>query len=328
MAGNFDTARYLDQYRLMWRIRAFEEEAVAAARRGDVSGAVHASIGQEAIAAGVCTALERNDQITTTHRGHGHCIAKGASPAAMMCELFGKAGGTSGGKGGSMHIADFSVGMLGANGVVAAGLPIAVGAAHGARLLGENRLVACFFGDGAINRGPFLEALNWAALFSLPVLFVAECNGYASTTRSDAVTAGPGPGARAEALGVPAHRVDGNDIVAVSEQAAGLADRLRAGAGPQFLEAHTYRLEGHTAADAGPYRDPQEVAARWRDDPIRRTRELLESHGVASDILAAAEASAREEMAAAVTEARAAPPPPPEAAFSDVQDVGGPSWGR
>ena len=170
----------------MCRIRAFEEAAERAAKEGLITGAAHLSIGQEATAAGVCGNLRTSDLITSTHRGHGHTIAKGASADAMMRELFGRAGGTSDGKGGSMHIADFSVGMLGANGIVAAGIPIAAGAAQAKRLLGEDVVVACFFGDGAVNRGPFLEGLNWARIFDLPVLFVCEVNRYAARTRTGA----------------------------------------------------------------------------------------------------------------------------------------------
>ena len=183
-----NSQRLLALYRTMVRIRAFENAAEEASRGGvaafgaalgtqrPVRGPLHLSTGQEAVAAGVCANLERSDYLTSTHRGHGHTIAKGADVTAMMCELFGRADGTNGGKGGSMHIADFSVGMLGANGVVAAGMPIAVGAAHAVKLRGSREIVACFFGDGAINRGPFLEGLNWAQIFELPVLFVCEDN--------------------------------------------------------------------------------------------------------------------------------------------------------
>ena len=198
-----NSARLLALFRTMVRIRTFEETALAGHTAGEIPGPLHPSIGQEGVAAGVCHALRRDDRITSNHRGHGHALAKGAEPGPMMLELYGRAGGYCGGKGGSMHIADFSVGMLGANGVVAGGIPIAVGAAQGLRLLGSDAVAACFFGDGAINRGPFLEGLNWAALFRLPVLFVCEDNGVAAFTRAESVTAGPGVAARAEALGVP-----------------------------------------------------------------------------------------------------------------------------
>ncbi|HXQ67006.1 MAG TPA: thiamine pyrophosphate-dependent dehydrogenase E1 component subunit alpha [Alphaproteobacteria bacterium] len=324
--ANIDVERLLAHYRTMCRIRAFEEAAEAAHKAGQVTGAVHLSIGQEAVASGVCVHLAREDLITTTHRGHGHTIAKGASPAAMMAELFGRATGTCHGKGGSLHIADFSVGMLGANGVVAAGLTIAVGAAHALKLKGERRAVVCFFGDGATNRGPFLESLNWAKLFELPVLFVCEDNGFAAMTRTRAVSAGPGPEARAESLGIAARAVDGNDVAAVDESAAELLARVRAGQGPQFLLARTYRLKGHTASDAALYRAAAELEARKADDPIKRCGEILTLNGVAESRLASLAAEARGEIAAAVEAARAAPWPAAELAWADVQDVGAGRW--
>jgi pyruvate dehydrogenase E1 component alpha subunit len=242
MSAGDNRARLLALYAAMCRIRAFEETALAAHRAGEIPGPLHVSIGQEGVAAGVCLNLRQDDRITSNHRGHGHALAKGAGVAGMMEELFGRAGGHCRGKGGSMHIADFSVGMLGANGVVAGGIPIAVGAAQGLRLLGSDAIVCCFFGDGAINRGPFLEGLNWAALYRLPVLFVCEDNGVAAFTRAGSVTAGAGVAARAEALGVPATSVDGNDAAAVDEAAARLVAEIRGGAGPRLLHATTYRL--------------------------------------------------------------------------------------
>ena len=189
---NVDTERLTRHYRNMCRVRAFEESALAALEDGLVPGPLHPSIGQEACASGVCANLERDDLLLSTHRGHGHTLVKGADPEAMMRELLGRAGGCCGGKGGSMHIADFSVGMLGANGVVGANIEIAAGAAHAVKLLGGTRIVTCIFGDGAVNRGPFLEGLNWARIFDLPVLFVCEDNTFAATTRTGAVTAGAG----------------------------------------------------------------------------------------------------------------------------------------
>jgi pyruvate dehydrogenase E1 component alpha subunit len=323
MAGNKpDIERLIAQYRAMWRIRAFEDQAEEAARRGQVTGAVHSSAGQEAVPVGVCWNLRRDDMITSTHRGHGHTLAKGADPVAMMRELFGRAGGTSGGKGGSMHIADFAVGMLGANGVVADGIPIAVGAAQGARLRGEDKVVACFFGDGAINRGPFMEGLNWAAIYKLPVLFVCELNSFASTTRVEQVSAGPGAAARADSLGVPSYTVEGNGVVAVVDLAGELVPRIRAGGGPALIAARTYRLRGHTAADKAPYRDPREVEAKMVDEPIARAARILLDHGVAG--LDAHRAAALAEMEQAVALAAAAPFPPLDEAYRDVQDIGAP----
>ena len=262
-----DATRMLTLVRTMLRIRAFENAAEAASQGGvsaygkaadgsaKVRGPLHLSTGQEAVPAGVCAHLKREDYLTSTHRGHGHTLAKGADLGAMMAELFGKATGFNGGKGGSMHIADFSVGMLGANGVVAAGLPIAVGAAHAQKLQRRDAITACFFGDGAINRGPFLEALNWAQVYALPVLFVCEDNRWSATTASGPMIAGDGAAARAASLGIASLQVDGNDVAAVHEAAGRLVADVRAGAGPRLLHAITYRVKGHVSVDPAAYRD-------------------------------------------------------------------------
>jgi pyruvate dehydrogenase E1 component alpha subunit len=309
----------------MHRIRALEEVALRALADKLVLGAIHPSIGQEAVAAGVVARLRGRDLLLSTHRGHGHTLAKGASSTAMFHELLGREGGTCGGKGGSMHIADFGVGMLGANGVVAANIVIAAGAAHALRLRREDRIVACFFGDGAANRGPFLEGLNWAAVFRLPVLFICEDNGYAATTRTRAMTAGPGLSERARALGVPATEVDGNDVLAVEAAAAELVGDVRAGEGPRFLHAKTYRITGHTGADPATYRPQGEVEAQRANDPILRARETLIFAGVDAMALDGDRRAALDEMEKAYASARAAPFPPVEAAFADVQDVGAPA---
>ena len=319
---NVDLARLKQQHRDMLRIRAFEEAALAAAEDGLVKGAIHPSIGQEAVAVGVCGNLARADYLLSTHRGHGQTLIKGADPTAMMCELFGRAGGTCGGKGGSMHIADFEVGMLGANGVVGANIEIAAGAAHAVKLRGEDRIVTCIFGDGAINRGPFLEGLNWARIFDLPVLFVCEDNGFAATTRTRDLTGGPGPAARAESLGIPASVVDGNDVVAVDEAVRDKLALVRGGGGPRFLVCRTYRLRGHTHADPAAYRSADEVAAAREDDPIRRSRAWLEAAGLAAGELDALARAASEEMAAVRAAAAAAPWPALEQAYTDIQDLG------
>ena len=238
-------------YRTMARIRAFEETALAAHKAGEIPGPLHVSIGQEAVAAGVCVNLRIDDRITSNHRGHGHAIAKGADPRRMMVELYGRASGYCRGKGGSMHIADFSVGMLGANGVVAGGIPIAVGAAQGLKMQKSDAIVTCMFGDGAINRGPFLEGLNWAVLYRLPVLFVCEDNGVAAFTRADSVTAGPGViDARQGARRAAAITVDGNNAMAVDEAAQTAVAAVRRGDGPHLLHLRTYRITGHTSTDA------------------------------------------------------------------------------
>jgi pyruvate dehydrogenase E1 component alpha subunit len=319
MQGN--SRRLLELYALMARIRAFEEVAVEAHKAGEIPGPLHVSIGQEAVAAGVCLNLAREDRITSNHRGHGHAIAKGAAIGGMMEELHGRAGGFCGGKGGSMHIADFSVGMLGANGVVAGGIPIAVGAAQGLRLLGSPAIVCCFFGDGAANRGPFLEGLNWAALYRLPVLFVCEDNGVAAFTASSAVAAGPGIAARAKSLGVPAEVVDGNDAAAVDAAAMRLVAAIRGGSGPRLLHARTFRQSGHTSTDAAAWRDPREVERGRRGDPLRRLAARLVEQGVTEARLAGLREAALAEMRAAREAARAAPWPEAAAARTEVQDA-------
>ncbi|WP_431109888.1 thiamine pyrophosphate-dependent dehydrogenase E1 component subunit alpha [Variovorax paradoxus] len=326
-------------YRTMVRIRAFENAAEAASQGGvsaygqqaagsaKVRGPLHLSTGQEAVPAGVCAHLRASDYLTSTHRGHGHTLAKGADLARMMCELFGKATGFNGGKGGSMHIADFSVGMLGANGVVAAGLPIAVGAAHAQKLLQKNGdITVCFFGDGAINRGPFLEALNWARVYELPVLFVCEDNRWSATTASGPMTAGEGASARAASMDIAATQVDGNDVFAVHETAAQLVSEVRSGGGPRLLHALTYRVKGHVSVDLAAYRDPAELAAALETDPIARARGHLLSHGVSAATLDAIENAAGDEVATALAMADAAPWPDAAAAFTDVQTIGAGQW--
>ena len=328
----------LTLYRTMARIRAFENAAEDASR-GSVAafggsndpaalvrGPLHLSTGQEAVAAGVCANLARSDYLTSTHRGHGHTLAKGADTKAMMCELFGRAAGTNRGKGGSMHIADFAVGMLGANGVVAAGIPIAVGAAHSAKIRGSGAIVACFFGDGAINRGPFLEGLNWAKIFELPVLFVCEDNRYSATTATDAMTAGDGAAARARGIGLPAVTVDGNDVLAVDAAARDLTQRIRSGAGPQFLHALTYRVKGHVSVDAAAYRDQGEVRSAQESDPLKLAALRLVELGVTAECIAKADADARGEIEGALAAAHAASPPESAEAYEDIQDTGAGLW--
>ncbi len=332
-------ARLLMLYRTMARIRAFENAAEIASQGGVqawgmkksdkpvlVRGPLHLSTGQEAVAAGVCANLAREDLLTSTHRGHGHTLAKGADVNRMMCELFGKATGFNGGKGGSMHIADFSVGMLGANGVVAAGLPIAVGAAHAQKIRGRKEIVACFFGDGAVNRGPFLEALNWAVVYKLPVLFICEDNRISATTPSGPMTGGAGASARGESIGVPALAVDGNDVEAVDTAAAQLAREVRAQEGPRLLHAVTYRFKGHVSVDSGAYRDAAEVAKALESDPLRIARDRLLAREVGLDAIDAIDAEARAEIEVAMALAAAAPWPDPATAYSDVQTTGQGQW--
>lgn len=322
--ANFDRERFRALLSLMWRIRLFEEEAIAAQQEGLVLGAIHPSIGQEAVAAGVCSNLRREDLLLSTHRGHGHTLAKGADALAMMRELFGRDGGTCEGKGGSMHIADFSVGMLGANGVVGANIPIAAGAAHGQKLRGTGEITVCIFGDGAVNRGPFLEGLNWAKVFELPVLFVCEDNAWSATTRTAAMTAGAGPVERASALGIAAQSVDGNDVVAVDTAAREAIDAVRIGNGPRFLHCRTYRITGHTAVDAAPYRAGAEVEKAREACPIARLETLLAVAGLPQDELTGMRETARAEMEAIRAKASSTGWPDIAGAFTDVQDMGDP----
>lgn len=323
--SNAETARLRELLTLMHRIRAFEREAIAASQEGIVLGAIHPSIGQEAVAVGIVTNLRRDDRLLSTHRGHGHTLAKGADPRAMMCELFGRVGGCCGGRGGSMHIADFGVGMLGANGVVAANIHIAAGAAHALKLQGSDAIVACIFGDGAINRGPFLEGLNWAKVFELPVLFVCEDNGWAATTRTSDMTAGEGASARAKSLGIASERIDGSNVMEVDAAARDAIARVRGGSGPMFLHAVTFRQTGHTMVDPATYRPADEVARRTaEEDPVVNARAVLERAGVPPADLDADEAGAAAEMAEISRFAAGEPYPDAAGTFDHVQDVGSP----
>ena len=321
-----DNLRHLLRlYREMRRIRVFEDLALESHRNQEFNGYLHVSIGQEGVATGVCLNLATDDRITSNHRGHGHAIAKGAGIQGMMRELFGRDGGHCRGKGGSMHIADFSVGMLGANGIVAGGLPIAVGAAQGLKLLGSDAVVAAFFGDGAINRGPFLEALNWATLYHLRVLFVCEDNGFSAFTYSDQTTRGTGPLGRARSLGIDGVTVDGDDVLAVENAARKLIDEVRNSSTPRFLHARTYRWTGHTSTDVAAYRRAGELGERQAQDPLVRLARHLTGAGLPASDLAEIDAAVMAVMQAAREHARASPLPPEREAYEDVQDIGAPA---
>lgn len=337
-ASNIDLPILLDLYRTMCRIRAFEDAAETASKGGvaafgqaaggtaQVRGPLHLSTGQEGVPAGVCAHLKPADYLTSTHRGHGHTLAKGADLARMMHELFGRASGFCGGRGGSMHIADFSVGMLGANGVVAAGIPIAVGAAQSIKLRRQDAIAVTFFGDGAINRGPFAESLNWAAAFQLPVLFVCEDNQWSATTKTGPVSAGDGAAARARAHGITAEVVDGNDAWAVHQAAGQMVADIRAGKGPRLLHAKTYRFKGHVSVDPASYRDPAELAAALPNDPLLIARHQMLAAGLQEAAIEAILAEARQEVEAAITSAAAAPWPALDAAYTQIQDTGAGQW--
>ncbi len=326
--NNHDIERLKAHYRLMLRIRAFEEAAVRGIDAGLVPGFIHPSIGQEAVPVGVCAHLNNNDLLLSTHRGHGHTLAKGADPLAMMCELFGREGGNCRGKGGSMHIADFSIGMLGANGVVATNITIATGAAHALKLQGKDGIVACFFGDGATNRGPFLEGLNWAKVFGLPVLFICEDNQWSATTRTGAMIGGAGPLARAQSLGLAGTSIDGNDILSVDEAAEKAVGAIRDGGGPYFLHCRTFRHGGHTGTDPAAYRSEEETEAGLAGDPLGACAELLRGAGVYASVIADIAAEVDAEMELVAEKAAQAPWPDKATVFEDVQDVGAAEAGR
>jgi len=305
-------------FTMMARIRAFEATAEKLFLAGQLPGFIHLSIGQEASAAGVISRLRRSDYLTTTHRGHGHTLAKGAPMDGMMAELFGRETGICHGRGGSMHIADFEVGMLGANGIVAGGLGIAVGAALGAVMRGQDHVAAAFFGDGATARGPFAEAINLAQLWHLPVLFVCESNGWASTTRSSEALASTNIAARAAAIGMASAVADGNDVFAVAAAAGPAIERARSGEGPTLLQLDTFRLRGHYVGDPTSYYDKAELAEWTARDPLQRARRaILEEQVTGPDLVTGAEldevlAAAEAEITAAVEHAKQAPHPDPD----------------
>ena len=259
-----------DLYRTVRLIRRFEERAIELVRSGVIPGGIHPYLGQEAIAAGVCAALRRDDLITSTHRGHGHVLAKGADPARMLAELAGRATGLNRGRGGSMHAADFGLGMLGADAIVGAAVPIATGAAWAGRQAGADRVAAAFFGDGAVSQGVVLETFNLAALWKVPVVFVCENNGFATSTRTEDAVAGTVTG-RGEAFGIPACTVDGMDPEAVLAAATDAVARARSGGGPSLVECLTYRFDAHHTFEysARPrYRTEEEVQAARARDPV------------------------------------------------------------
>jgi len=262
----------------MKKIRIFEEEAVKLFAAHELPGWLHSYIGEEAVAAGVCLALNPGDYIASTHRGHGHCIAKGVSLRKMMAELYGKETGYCLGRGGSMHIADFSLGMLGANGIVGGGIPIATGAALGSQMDKDNKVTVCFFGDGASNQGAFHEALNLASAWKLPIVYVCENNLYAETTPQSEHQAVQNIADRAVAYGIAGEIADGMDILSVYEKAREATERARSGEGPTLLECKTYRYRGHWEGDPQPYRTKVEIEEWRKKDPIATFERFLLGH--------------------------------------------------
>ncbi len=318
-----ENALLIQMYRKMLTIRRFEERAAYDYQNGTIPGLVHSYIGQEAVAVGVCTNLRIDDRIISTHRGHGHCIAKGADLRRMMAELYGKSTGYCKGKGGSMHIADFSIGMLGANGIVGGGFPIIVGAALAAQLEDGDRVALSFFGDGACHEGEFHEALNLASIWKLPVIFVCENNLYAFHTPARYAIPLEDIAQGVAAYAMPGIVVDGNDVVAVYEATHEAVARARAGGGPCFLECKTYRWRSHFESKAEPdLRPPEEIEA-WKErcPIISLRRRLLEAGILTERELKEMDSQVLSEIEDAVSFALASPLPDPRDALEDVFSV-------
>jgi len=311
--------KLVEMYKRMLEIRLFEEKVFDLYAQNLVPGTIHLYLGEEAVAVGVCSVLKKDDYITSTHRGHGHCIAKGAELKRTMAEILGKKTGYCKGKGGSMHIADFSIGMLGATAVVGAGLPIAVGAGLSAKLRNTDQVVACFFGEGASNQGTFHESINMASTWKLPVIFVCENNLYAMGTRQSTVMAIENVADRAVAYGIPGVVVDGNDVLAVYEAAQRAVERARKGEGPTLIECKTYRHKGHSRVDPAKYRPKEEVEEWLAKDPIKRFKEkLLQTNTLTESEIQQIEKEVSAEIEEAVKFAMESPYPAPEEALEDV----------
>ncbi len=281
-----EEGKLLDMFRMMVRIRKFENQANELAKRGLTRAVVHTYIGQEAIATGVCAALNQSDYITSTHRGHGHCIAKGAKLQRMYAELLGKTTGYCKGKGGSMHIADLDTGNLGANGIVGGGIPMAMGAGLGSLLSNNGNVAVSFFGDGASNQGSFHEALNMAAVWKLPVIFVCENNKYGISSHISNTIAIDRIAERAKAYGMPGETIDGNNVIEVYKTIEHYVTKAKNGEGPVLIEADTYRISGHYFGDLSNYRDKSEIDEWKKKDPILNCRKvLLEEYNLNEEIL-------------------------------------------
>jgi len=306
-------------FETMLKIRHFEERVKNLFAAGELPGFVHLYLGQEAVAAGACAPLCEDDYITSTHRGHGHIIAKGGDMKRMMAELYAKVTGYNKAKGGSLHIADPSLGILGANGIVGAGIPIATGAALSARLRGSDQVTVCFFGDGATGQGTFHEAINLASAFALPIVYMCENNGYAVGTHTRDTRNIDDIADRGAAYGIPGVVVDGNNVVAVYEAAREAVDRARAGEGPSLVECKTYRWRTHFEGEPDTYRPPEEVEAWIKREPIAPYRQQLIENGVLTEAGAEEiEAAVLRELEDAVEFGRRSPDPEPESALEDL----------
>jgi pyruvate dehydrogenase E1 component alpha subunit len=311
--------KLIEMYRVMVRIRTFEERVVKEFAAGNIPGAAHLYAGEEAVAAGACANLRPDDYITSTHRGHGHLIAKGGKTDRMMAELYGRKTGYNKGKGGSMHIADMEIGILGANAIVGAGIPIAGGAALSAKMRGTNQVAICFLGDGATNTGRFHEGVNLAACWDLPVVYVIENNLYAESTAVAAVCKLAELSDRAGAYGIPGKTVDGNDVLAVYEAVGEAVARARQGQGPTLIECKTYRHRGHFEGDPQTYKTKEEVAEWLEKDPILRFRkQLLEMSVLTEETADKIVQEMNQEIEGAVKFAVESPFPAPEEALEDV----------
>ncbi len=322
-----DTARSTALYAAQFRLRTFERRAHEIFVEGLIKGTSHLATGQEAIAAGFAAAMRADDYTFCTYRGHDHVLARGASMTAMYAELMGRAGGLMGAKGGSMHLTSVEHGAMGSYAIVGAHLPIAAGAAWSAKLRGSGQVAVCFFGDGTTNIGAFHEALNAAAVWKLPVVFVCENNQYMEYTAIGSVTAVAHPAAdRASAYGLEPILIDGNDVEVVYATAVAAIERARAGDGPSLIEAETYRHGGHSRADPATYRPADEVADWMTRDPIVRSRERLLEAGVAAAELDAIEAREAAAVEAGIDEARAMPEPAADTLATNVWDDGGAAW--
>jgi len=308
-----------EMYRKMLEIRLFEEKVFELYAQNLVPGTIHLYTGEEAVAVGVCSNLRKDDYITSTHRGHGHCIAKGAELRRVMAEILGKKTGYCKGKGGSMHIADFSIGVLGATAVVGAGIPLAVGAGLSIKLRKTNQVVACFFGEGASNQGTFHEGINMASIWKLPVVFVCENNLYAMGTRQSRVMAIQNVADRAAAYGIPGVVTDGNDVLAVYEAAQKAVERARKGEGPTLIECKTYRHKGHSRVDPARYRTKEEVEEWLAKDPIKLFKEkLLQKKTLTEAEIQQIEKEVSLEIDETVKFAMGSPYPAPDEALEDV----------
>ncbi len=303
----------------MHLLRAFDRKVGERCKRGEIPGLIHLGLGEEAVAVGACVAIEPTDKVTSTHRAHGHFLAKGGDPKALMAELYGKQTGCCKGKGGSMHLIDLEIGFLGANGVVGAGLPIAVGAALGQRMLAGNGITICFFGDGANNQGTFHESLNLAAIWDLPVVFVCENNEYGISLITRDQQKVRHVADRGCAYGMPTRVTDGNDVLEVYDAVSNAADLARRGKGPTLIECKTYRISGHYEGDSQSYRPKKEVEAWRRKDPIRRLEKtLLDRKILGAAKLDEIRNTAQRIVDEAVAFAEDSPFPAPEAAETDV----------